>query len=237
MLAIVFKRLGQNLINLLILCAYIVGSEAQGQEYKPPSSPPLFESNGEVGTPLQFPKGPYVAVGAGFGQSRTAGGTGNPIPAYNASTEVGYVANTGSWSRFEAGAEFFFGKVGHSKADLPIGFGVIAKVGKGYSLGSKFFGVWRLGAGMVQAKYSGTTTSGQKVIARDPVLGTALQLSYLLVMPVTSFLSVVGGAEWTNMSFNISKADDAQTGNEVANIDENIVINDPKIQVGIRFGI
>jgi hypothetical protein len=221
-----------------MLLVWVTGKQAQAQEYQPPSSPPLYESNGERGTPLQFPKGPYLGLGAGFGQSRSAGGSGNPIPAYSGSAEVGYVAGTGSWSRFEAGMEFFFGKVGHSRAEMPIGIGVIAKVGQGYSLGNKFFGVWRLGAGMVQAKYSGTTSNGLKATAPDPVLGTALQVSYLIVMPVSNFMSVVGGVEWTNMSFNISEAEvETSTGTSLIDIDENIVVNIPKIQVGIRFGI
>jgi hypothetical protein len=177
----------------------------------------------------------------GFGQSRSAGGGANPIAAYTVGAEVGYVAGTGSWSRYEAALEFLTGKVGHSEASLPINYGFIAKIGSGYSLGHNIFGVWRIGAGMVGAKYSGTTGAGYEAFTDDTNLGTALQFSYLIEMPMNDVLTVVGGADWTNYSFNIAKAhvDNGLTNYKDINtsIDENIVVNVPKMVLGVRLGI
>ncbi len=240
---------------LAILCLGLFAPWAHGQEYQPPSSPELYkakeseqtyikstpelyESNGPRGVPLKFPSGLYLGFGLGFGQSRSAGGSGNPIPAYSGGGEIGYIAGTGSWSRFEAALEILTGKVGHSRADMPLNFGILAKIGHGYSLGDKFFGVWRLGAGMVQADYSAKLANGIKVRSPDAVLGTALQLSYIIAMPVTNTVSVTGGFEWTNLSFNVgSVIEESSTGNRQIDIDENVVINVPKILIGIRLGL
>jgi len=207
-------------------------------EYVQPNTPPLYESNGAPGTPLKFRSGLYVGGNLGFGLSRNSGGDANSIPSYTAGGEIGYVAGTGSWSRFEVALEAMFGKVGHSRASLPIGGGAIIKIGRGYSLGNKFFGVWQLGAGLAQAKYSGTTSQGVDVTSVDPVVGTILRVGYSIVMPMGNFMSMIGGVSWTFMTFNITEGvlDDSSSDRAI-DLDQQISLNIPAVQVGIRLGI
>ncbi|MEZ4743974.1 MAG: hypothetical protein R3B45_16255 [Bdellovibrionota bacterium] len=207
---------------------------AQG-EYIPPSTPPLYESNGAPGTKLTHRSGLYVGGNLQFGQSRSAGGSANPIAAYIAGAEIGYVAGTGSWDRYEAAFEAFTGKVGHSEADMPINMGAMIKIGKAYSLGSNFWGVWGLGAGMAQIDYK-TEIADRDVEAVDPVLGLALQGAYSLVMPVGKYMSLNAGIRWTHMSFNIQKLKDSETGTKIDR-DDNVIINMPAVQLGVRLGI
>ncbi len=205
------------------------------EEWKAPSSPELYEKKGEVGEAPKYDSGFFIGTGAGFGQSRSTG-NGDPIASFNLGVDVGYAFHTGSWTRWEAGVESFFGKVGTSNADMPIGVGLLAKIGHGYSLGNKLFGVWKLGVGPAQARYEKELSDGTKVESTSAIWGTALQASYMFVFPMSSSFSVTGGFKWTHYSFNVDEVEIKSGGTTVKDTaDEPVNLNVPEATIGLRL--
>jgi len=179
----------------------------------------------EVGT--KNDGGFYVGTGVKFGQSYATGGS-NPGLAYLLSIEPGYVAARDSWGRVEASLELSTGKYNFTrkddlktKVDMPIGFMALAKIGYGMSLGHDTFGVIRLGAGPVGAKYK-ATYDGIDETTSETITGIAGQLRYDLIVGLSGLLDVVGGFEITHVAM---ETDD----NEPLNL------NVPMFDLGVRF--
>ena len=85
----------------------------------------------------------FLGAGVGFGQSRSTKSGTTPDIAFKAYFEPGYQRQLSTWSKMEFSGEVFFGSNGFRKsgdegykAKVPVGLGLLAKVGYGYSLGS-----------------------------------------------------------------------------------------------------
>ncbi|MCX6127829.1 MAG: hypothetical protein NTX25_02045 [Proteobacteria bacterium] len=106
--------------------------------------------------------GPYAGGQMVLGQGFKVG-KGSPGPAYLLGFDLGYGMKRDTWNRIELGLELDTGKAsftdalpeGDLKVDLDIDLVMMVKAGYGYSLGSNAFGVFRAGAGIVQASYNG----------------------------------------------------------------------------------
>ena len=187
--------------------------------------------------------GAYLGATVGFGQGRTTDG-GSPGMAFRMGFEPGYQMQMGHWSRLEMGAEVFFGRVAFRsgsgddsfKANMPIGLGLMPKIGYGYSLGSKLYGVWRLGVGPVMAKFSGERNDGAELEAADTLWGLAGQLSVHLVLPATESLNFIAGAELNHYQFDLGKLDvTADDGTRSRMNGRSLNVNAPSAVLGMRF--
>ena len=189
--------------------------------------------------------GVFIEPAAGFGQSYSTEG-GSPNLSYNLGCEVGYLAQTTSWRRLEAGGEFFMGRVAYQlssdnkdKVNMVIPTGILAKLGYGYSLGTNLYGVWKLGVGPVMADYK-TEGSQYDVEAKDKMWGFAGQIALLLVMPMTDSLFITTGIKWTYYSFDLSDvkvtyANGSPTG--AVHAGKPINLNVPEARIGLRLFI
>lgn len=178
--------------------------------------------------------GVFLGAGASFGQAQPTD-DGSPGLAYLLHFEPGYQVETGTWSRFEVSADFFAGKINFRHADnaagtggrvaMPIGFGIMPKVGYGYSLGGKMIGLAKAGVGPVMAKF----TLGD-LETKDNVSGLAAMLGWDMVIPASSALDFTAGISFTHMQFDINgiKLPDGKNYNRSVNT------NVPEVHLGLR---
>jgi hypothetical protein len=209
---------------------------AANEAWQPPVSPDLYDRPSGVGQPPKFDSGFYVGGLGSFGQSLSTG-PGSPLPSYRLSLDLGYTFSGSSWSRWEAGVETFFGRVGTSDVEIPIGVGFLAKIGHGYSLGNKLVGIWKLGVGPTLGRYEEELDDGATAKSLDSVWGTALQASYWLLFPASNSFAVIGGISWTHYAFNIDERERKTRDGTVARDPKNIAVNlnVPEASIGIRF--
>jgi len=152
----------------------------------------------------------FVGAGLGFGQSRATKSGSTPDVSFKGFFEPGYQRQLSPWSRMELSGEVFFGSTGFRKggddgykARVPVGFGLLAKAGYGYSLGSSLVGVWKAGIGPVMAKYTADAAGDMEIESKGAVWGTAGYLGFSLGMPVSDSLDFNGGIELTHMAFDL----------------------------------
>lgn len=153
--------------------------------------------------------GVYLEPGAAFGQSYTTEGDGSPILSYNLGIDAGYFVQTSSWRRLEAGGELFTGKVGYRttgthgiKANMVIPMGIMAKLGYGYSLGSKLYGLWKVGVGPVGTNFK--ADDGDNTLSSKSTLwGFGGKIALMLLMPVSDKFQVTTGLSFTRLTFDI----------------------------------
>lgn len=178
----------------------------------------------------------------GFGQSYAAGG-GSPGLAYHLGVEGGYIVPRDSWARLEPSFEAFFGHVGYReggergfKTSIPIGLGLLAKIGYGYSLGHDTVVTWKIGAGMVNAKFSADAASGAKVTGQDSMWGPIGQLAVALTMPVSGNMDLSGGIKYSHIALDVGDVKVDYNGATVdQNLGEPINLNVPEIYIGLRY--
>jgi hypothetical protein len=204
---------------------------------------------GDEGYPVQYSEplkvgnesgesGLFLGAGLGFGQARTTEGDSSPGAAFGGQFEVGYQMRRGAFNRFEAGLNFFsatnvfrVAKEAGGKSELPIGLGVVARLGLGHSLGSKFFGVYKLGVGIAQAKYE-AEPEGVSVSA-DGLTGLVGQLVYTVVMPMSDSFDLTGGFVWSHYQFDVDKV--KVGGVTQDNPRSRVLLNVPQIELGARI--
>lgn len=179
--------------------------------------------------------GMFVGGGLAFGQSRTTEGDGSPGLGYLLKLEPGYQLSTGSWSRVELSAELLTGKFNFrddEKVEMPVKLGFLAKVGYGYSLGNKLFGIARIGFGPVLASLE-SEIGGVKVESDGDLSGIAALFAYDFVVPAGESLDFVGGIGILHTQFDLDKVKDG-SGNKQS-VDKNVIVNMPHAQVGLRL--
>lgn len=224
--------LNVNQFFKLSIPAFLASGVVYADSYTPPSSKPLYESNGEAGESLQFPSGLFLGGNASFGQSRHAGSGVDPRVAYRVNAEIGYAAGTGSWSRYEVSGEAFIGQIGNSEVKMPIK-GVMAKIGTGHSIGNKMFALLKVGAGLALADYE-DDVDGVTVKSKDSSAGLALSGSYSVLIPMAKYLHVLGGFQYSHYEFSFDKFKEGSVEFENKTT---AVLNVPEIFIGMRMGI
>lgn len=179
--------------------------------------------------------GIFIGAGLGFGQGRSTEEGTSPGTAYFLKFEPGYQANRGTWGRIEFSGEVYSGKASFRSDDLgklsASSFGLMLHAGYGYSLGTKMFGVVRVGVGPVSAKFS-AENKGVKYTA-DSVSGLATQIGWLMVVPMSGSMDATGGISWTQTQYDV---DTVKSGSVEYKLDNsNVIVNQPAVEVGLRF--
>jgi len=187
--------------------------------------------------------GAFVGLGAAFGQARsTDGGSGDV--SFRVGIEPGFQMGTGSWSRLEVGAELYSGRIGFRagtgdesyKAKMPIGLGLMPKIGYGYSLGSDLYAVWKLGVGPVMAKFSGDRTDGAELEADDTLWGIAGQIGAQLAFPATDMLAFMIGLDLTHYQFDLGTLKVRADGASETKVEgRSVIVNATNASVGMRM--
>jgi hypothetical protein len=184
--------------------------------------------------------GMFFGAGLSFGQARTTEEGHSPGLAYFLNLEPGYQVRRGSFNRLEFSAQLLFGKAqytlgdGGGKTDVPVGFGLIAKAGYGWSLGDRAFGVAKIGAGPLMAKYEGHPKGAGKVESKGAVSGVATYLGWTMVAPIGDSLDATGGVSWTHMQYTMDKVKDSDGAEYDA---DNFIVNVPALELGLRLRI
>lgn len=217
----------------LALLAGAQGALAQGSNDMLKPSQVNYE--GESSNPAND-SGFFVGAGATFGQARTTEDGSSPGTAWFLNVEPGYQVNRGSWNRFEVGAQFLTGGMSvrypdrsGGKVDMKVKYGVLARAGWGYSLGSGTMGVLKVGVGPVAADFEGEA-NGVKSKA-DDLSGLATQVGYEVVMPINNTLDFNAGFDWNHMEFDVN---DVKRNGQTEKLDRNVVINIPSLALGVR---
>lgn len=182
--------------------------------------------------------GLYLQAALGFGQTRSTEEQATPGLGLLGSFEPGYQFNTGSWSRVEFSAQFLAGELAYrtaasntGKTTLPIGFGLLAKVGYGYSIGNKLIAMLRLGAGPLLGKFE-ASPEGVKAVSDGTITGLGLLAAWDLVLPMNSFIDGVFGLDWLHAEFDVH---DVKVGGTTQKFDRTVVVNMPQALLGLRI--
>ena len=203
--------------------------------YEPPNTPELYEKNPDgPGQKVDYGSNFYLGFGLGLGQSQSNADKANPIASYNLDIEVGYQSKLQSSRLIESSITFFTGKAGHSRAEVDIGVGFLARLGYGYKIGNNLWGVWKAGGGLVSGMYEGKTADGFKVENEDSISGTMVQGGFYLISE-QSALSYYGGLKWTYYNFGLSSATYTDASGQEQEIDENIGVSVPELEIGARL--
>ena len=183
--------------------------------------------------------GVYLEPGLAFGQSYTTEGDGSPILSYNLGVDAGYFMQTSSWRRLEAGGEFFTGKVGYRttsenglKVNMVIPMGIMAKMGYGYSLGSKLYGLWKVGIGPVNADFKAEGKNGVDYSAKNKLWGFGGKIALMLLMPVSDKFYFTTGLSFTRLTFDVG---DLETGNTAVRYGKAVNLNVLEARLGMRL--
>jgi hypothetical protein len=184
--------------------------------------------------------GVFLGAGLGFGQARTTEPGSSPGFTVLGSFEPGYQINRGTWSRVELSGQFMTGRMQfRNKTDLGgkttmgLNFGALAKVGYGYSLGSKMFGIARVGVGPVQATWKGDIGS-DTYESSSALNGIATLVAWQIVAPVSDSLDLTGGISFMHMEFDLGKI---KSGGSTINQDRPVIVNVPQAELGLRVRI
>lgn len=195
--------------------------------------PPL-----EMGT-ANNESGFYVAGGLYFGQARTTESGASAGTSMLFAVEPGYRMKYGSWNRTEASLQLFSGttkfrvsREAGGQTTIPIGFGALARLGWGRSLGEKVYGTTRVGIGPIQAKYESNPEAGS-LKSKGALSGFASQIAYEVVMPFSGSVELLGGASWTHLQIDV---DNLQLdGNDISGEGKNVIVNLQQINIGIQL--
>lgn len=183
----------------------------------------------------------FLNAGLGFGQARSTEPDSSAGLTFLGNFEVGYQMNRGDWNRFKASLQLFSGQASFrnpsylsGKTDIPIKLGVLARLGYGYSIGNKFYGLLKVGVGPVLADFEGNP-EGVKIKSEGTMSGLATQIGWLAVMPMAASLDLTGGVTWTHMQFDVGKV--KIDGGAAQDFDRNVLINIPQVELGLRLRI
>lgn len=213
-------------------------AQSSGQDYRPPSSPELYDTSKPVQPAYEkYPpllNHPYVGLGLGFGQSDKTGRGGSPIAAWNVSAEAGYVKTLGTWSQIDAGVEVLGGRFGYSRADVSMTWGALAKLGYGYTISPSggVIGQVRLAAGLGQGNLSGEDSSGVSLESAQDFTITMYQLGFQIILPANASLDVIGGLLVTQNAFTLR---DIEQQGDTTRISDGQVYNVIEARIGLRL--
>lgn len=179
----------------------------------------------------------FFGAGMSFGQALPTD-DGSPGLAYLFHFEPGYQIETGRWSRLEISLDTFAGKFNFRHAEnaadtggkvaMPIGFGIMPKIGYGYSLGGKMIGLVKAGAGPVFGKFSVGDLESD-----DRVSGLATLIGWEMIIPAGSALDFTAGISNTHYQFDVDKlrnADDIRV-----KYDRSVQTNAAEVRLGLRL--
>lgn len=209
-------------------------ADAPGDDMLKPDEVDMSRDN--VSNP-QNKSGMFIGAGLGFGQARSTEGDSSPGLGYLLKVEPGYQMNRGTWGRMEISGELMSGSMAFrtedsnlGKVTIPVGFGLLAKIGYGYSLGDKMFGLARVGVGPVMAKVN--VDVGNTDYKSDTISGLAAQLGWLMIIPMGDTFDATGGISWTHFELSV---DEVENGNTKYDVDRTLIVNVPSVDVGIRI--
>jgi hypothetical protein len=197
-------------------------------EYRPPSTPELYEKEPAPGPAPKIPSSLYAGFNLGIGQSRPSG-TGNDKGAYLLSPKIGYNKTLTTWSLFDADLDFLYGNIGHSAANITIDYGALLRVGYGYSLGNRVFGIWKAGLGIYNADYALTSDTAYKA---KGILGSVYQVAFEALFPITSSVALTASAQWNYFALSVNQVKSGALTKPPANDEERIQVI--LADVGIR---
>ena len=226
------KVLNNSLISLLIFAGASTALAAGDM-----LTPDEVQTTGIEANPAND-SGMFLGAGLSVGQATsTEPGSSSGLATF-VTIEPGYQRRSGSFGRLEMSAEFLFGKSsfrlgdGDGKVDLPVGFGVLAKFGYGYSLGGKAFGIAKVGLGPLMGKYEGHPKGAGKITS-DTVSGLAGMIGWTAVVPISDSLDFTGGISYTHMAFGVSKVKDS--GGTSYDLNRSVQVNVASADLGLRL--
>ena len=192
---------------------------------------------GESTNPMNE-SGVFLGAGMSFGQGNsTESGSSGGLALFG-HVEPGYQINTGSWSRLELSADLYFGNVSWrypssvgGKVTMPVGFGLMPKIGYGYSLGGKMFGLLKAGVGPVVAKFK-MKDKGFSAESDGAVSGIAGMIGWEMVLPVGDSFDLTGGLSLTHMQLDVGDLD--LSGGGKTSFDRSVNVNIPEVRLGAR---
>lgn len=172
--------------------------------------------------------GPYAGAQFVLGQGQKVGNSASG-PAYLIGADVGYGIKRDTWNRIEIGLELDKGKAsftdkttaGDIKVNMDLDSVIMIKAGYGYSLGDSAFGVFRIGAGIVEASYDGKI--GGNKFDGGTSSGVATMIGWDTIFPASPTLDFVFGASFRFFNFTF---DDLPDGN--------LQLNFPGLYAGAR---
>lgn len=227
--------IGVNYLKSLIVIGAMAGLSsafAAGDMLKPSE----VNTQGESANPYNE-SGGFVGGGLSFGQALSTEG-GSAGVAFFGHFEPGYQFNTGSWSRLELSLDLYSGYANFRNPDAAggkvaasVGFGLMPKLGLGYSLGNKLTGAVKLGAGPVMAKLKLKPVSGS-LESDGTVAGMAGLLGWEMIMPAGESLDFTGGVSVTHMQFDL---DEVEGSGGTQKLNRPVNFNIPEARLGVRL--
>lgn len=180
----------------------------------------------------------FLGTGLTFGQTRSTERAASPGSTYLLHVEPGYQVSTGSWNRLELSADFFYGQLNFrmntEKLDgslaVPIEFGMLAKLGYGYSLGSDIMAMARVGVGPVVGKVKGEVEG--TAVQTGTSTGIGAFLGWGMAMPIKGSWDATGGVSLTHVELDVGRL----RGDGVSyNYGRTVVVNVPALDLGLRY--
>ncbi len=223
---------------LLVNCAFLgplaaAGTAFAGDTYTPPSSPELYEKEPVEEPAPKVRSKLYAGFNLGIGQSQTTAhpDTG-PKSAWVLGPKLGYNKVLSTWSLFDADLSLIAGDIGHSDADIRINYGAMIRVGYGYSLGNRLFGIWKVGVGMFNANYTITDID----FKANNLMGTVVQGAFELLFPISSGVALTGAAQWNRFILPVDTVKGTIHGQDISlKLKDTERLNVWLVDVGIRF--
>ena len=218
----------------LLLVGYIglgsliaAGTAFAADGYTPPSSPELYDKEPVEGPVAKIRSKVYGGFNLGIGQSQSAA-QGGPKAAYIMGPKLGYNKTLSTWSLLDVDASLLTGEVGYSKANMHVNYGLMFRIGYGYSLGNHVFGIWKLGVGLCNADYT-WNFNGFK---RKGLMGTVFQGAFELLFPVSTAVAITGAAQWNRYVLDVG---DVSNGPTSLAINQTERLNVWLADVGVRL--
>lgn len=180
----------------------------------------------------------FLGTGLTFGQTRSTERSSNPGVTYLLHLEPGYQVSTGSWNRLELSADFLYGQLSFrmnseklaGNLAVPIEFGMLAKLGYGYSLGSDIMAMARVGVGPVVGKVKGEVDG--TAVQTGTSTGIGAFLGWGMAMPIKGSWDLTGGASLTHVELDVGRL----RGDGVSyNYGRTVVVNVPALDLGLRY--
>jgi hypothetical protein len=200
----------------------------QPEELNSPDVMPNIANNSAV----------FLGTGLSFGQTRSTEGDSSPGSTFLLHLEPGYQVSTGSWNRIELSADFLYGQLNFrmnsdklkGSLNVPIEFGMLAKLGYGYSLGSDIMAMARVGVGPVVGKVKGDVEGTS--VQTGTSTGIGAYLGWGMAMPIGGSWDATGGLSLTHVELDVGRL----RGDGVSfNYGRTVVLNIPALDLGIRY--
>ncbi len=180
----------------------------------------------------------YLGANVGFGQGRTTESSSSPGTALFTRFEPGYQIGLSSWHRIELSGELLTGSTSFrnssgnfsGKYNFDIQYGFLAKIGYGYSLGTRLYGIAKVGAGAMVGTLS--TQANGETVKSDATTGNALFLGWSMIVPVSSAVDLTGGISLTHAQFDVGTLKAGQASYQYG---RSVLVNNPTIDLGVRL--